>query len=84
MSEEIIDEKKDETKRHDLRTPVKVIASTATGAGVGVLGAVAGIAVATVCGEVVLPVALCLWAGGITFGALGLILGLGKKKKFRD
>jgi len=66
-------------KGTDLREPIKTAAFTAGGAGVGVLGAIAGITVASVF-EIALPIGLCLWAGGVTFGAIGLALGVHKKK----
>ncbi len=64
----------------DLKPPVKTAAFTAAGAGAGVLGAIAGVTLAGIF-EIALPVGLCLWAGGVTFGAIGLALGVGKKKK---
>ena len=64
----------------DLKPPVKTAAFTAVGAGAGVLGAIAGVTLAGIF-EIALPVGLCLWAGGVTFGAIGLALGVGKKKK---
>jgi len=64
----------------DLRRPVKTAALTAAGAGAGVLGAIAGVTIAGML-EIVLPVGLCLWAGGVTCGAIGLALGVGKKNK---
>lgn len=64
----------------DLKPPVKTAAFTITGAGAGVLGAIAGVTLAGLF-EIALPVGLCLWAGGVTFGAIGLALGMGKKKK---
>lgn len=63
-----------------LRRPVKTAAITAAGAGAGVLGAIAGITVAGIF-EIALPVGLCLWAGGVTCGAIGLALGMGKKNR---
>ncbi|HUW23498.1 MAG TPA: hypothetical protein VMW39_05660 [bacterium] len=66
----------------DLRRPVKTAAFTITGAGTGVLGAIAGVTLAGIF-EIALPVGLCLWAGGITCGAIGMALGVGKKKKSR-
>ncbi len=64
----------------DLKPPVKTAAFTAAGAGAGVLGAIAGVTLAGIF-EIALPVGLCLWAGGITCGAIGMALGVGKKKK---
>lgn len=64
----------------DLKGPVKTAAFTAAGAGAGVMGAIAGITLAGIF-EIALPVGLCLWAGGVTCGAIGLALGVGKKKK---
>ena len=64
----------------DLRRPVKTAAFTITGAGTGVLGAIAAVTVAGML-EIALPVGLCLWAGGVTCGAIGMALGVGKKKK---
>lgn len=63
-----------------LRRPIKTAAITVASAGVGVLGAVAGITVASVF-EIALPIGLCLWAGGVTCGAIGLALGVHKKKE---
>lgn len=59
---------------------MKPIGTTAAGAGLGVMGAIAGITIAAAF-EVVLPVTLCLWSCGVTFGAAGLVLGLDKKDK---
>jgi len=71
----------EQTKRGtDLRRPIKAAAFTAAGAGTGVLAAIAGITVAGIF-EIALPVGLCLWAGGVTCGAIGLAFGMGKKKK---
>ncbi|NIM03682.1 hypothetical protein GTN66_06000 [bacterium] len=67
-------------KNMDLRRPVKTAAFTAAGAGAGVLGAIAGITVAGLF-EIALPVGFCLWAGGVTCGAIGLALGVGKKNR---
>lgn len=67
----------------DLRRPVKTAAFTVTGAGTGVLGAIAGVTLVAGLFEIALPVGLCLWAGGITCGAIGMALGVGKKKKSR-
>ena len=78
MAEEI-DYQKEYGEKCDVGKPIKAIAGTAAGAGIGVIGAVAAITTAAAF-EVVLPVALCLWAGGVTFGAVGLMLGIGKKK----
>ena len=65
----------------DLRRPVKTAAFTITGAGTGVLGAIAGVTLVAGLFEIAMPVGLCLWAGGVTFGAIGMVLGMGKKKK---
>jgi len=70
----------EEKKSIDLTRPIKTAAVTAAGAGLGVLGAIAGITVAGIF-EVALPVGLCLWAGGVTCGAIGMALGVGKKRK---
>ncbi len=67
-------------RRTKLRPGIKAAGSTATGAGIGVIGGITGIAVAAA-GEVILPVALCLWATGLTGGAIGLLLGLPGKEK---
>lgn len=67
-------------KAIDLTRVVKTTAFTAAGAGVGVLGAIAGITIAGIF-EIALPIGLCLWAGGVTLGAIGLALGTNKKKK---
>jgi len=71
---------KEREKSIDLRRPVKTAAFTAAGAGTGVLAAIAGITVAGIF-EIALPVGLCLWAGGVTCGAIGLAFGMGRKKK---
>lgn len=60
---------------------IKTIAATAAGAGFGVLGAIAGVTVAAVVLEVALPVSLCVWAGGVACGAVGLSLSVGKNKR---
>jgi len=65
----------------DLKPPVKTAAFTAVGAGTGVLGAIAGVTLVAGLFEIALPVGLCLWAAGITCGAIGMALGKGKKKK---
>ena len=70
----------EEKKGIDFRRPVKTAAFTAAGAGAGVLGAIAGITVVGLF-EIALPVGLCLWVGGVTCGAIGLVLGMSKKKK---
>ena len=72
--------KKERKKVADLSRPVKVTAVTTASAGVGVMSAVAAVTIAATF-EIALPAALCLWAGGITCGAIGLALGIGKKKK---
>ena len=87
LKKEVVQEKKllkpepEEKKRAiDLRQPVRTAAVAAASAGAGVLGAIAGVTIAGIF-EVALPIGLCLWAGGITCGAIGLALGMGKKKK---
>jgi len=70
----------EEKKGIDLTRPLKTAAVTAGGAGLGVLGAIAGVTIAGIF-EVALPVGLCLWAGGVTCGAIGMALGMGKKRK---
>ncbi len=60
---------------------IKTIAATAAGAGFGVLGAIAGVTMAAVVLEVALPVSLCVWAGGVACGAVGLSLSVGKNKR---
>ncbi len=55
---------------------IKTVAATTVGAGAGVIGAIAGITATAVVLEVALPVTLCVWAGGITCGAIGLALGI--------
>ncbi len=65
----------------DFRKSIKAIVATTAGAGLGVLGAVAGVTAAAVMLEVALPVTLCVWAGGIACGALGLSIGVGENKK---
>jgi len=64
----------------NLRGPIRTVALTAASAGAGILGAIAGITVAGVF-EIALPIGLCLWAGGVTCGAIGLAFGMGKKRK---
>jgi len=64
----------------NLGHPCKTATLTATGAGVGIIGAITTVTVAAAF-KVALPVGLCLWAGGVTFGTIGLALGLSKKKK---
>ena len=61
--------------------PVRTVAVTTAGAGVGVIGAIAGITATAVVLEVALPVTLCVWAGGITCGAIGLALGIKNKSR---
>jgi len=77
FSERGLEEKK---RGFDLRPPIRTAAITAAGAGAGVLGAIAGVTVAGIF-EIALPIGLCLWAGGLTCGAIGLALGIGRKKK---
>jgi len=59
---------------------IRTGASTVAGAGLGLITGVAGIA-AVAAIEIVLPVSLCLWAAGVSGGAIGLLLGLDSKKK---
>ncbi len=66
-------------KDSDWRKPVKAAVVTTAGAGVGVIGAIAGVAMTAAILEVALPVTLCVWAGGITCGAIGLALGIKDK-----
>lgn len=66
-------------KSFDLARPIKAVAITAACAGVGIIGAIGAVTVAAV-GEIVLPAALCLKVAGITGGAIGLALGIGRKK----
>ncbi len=66
---------------NDWGKPSRAVAATTAGAGVGVIGAIAGITATAVLVEVALPVTLCVWAGGITCGAIGLALGIKKEKE---
>ena len=63
----------------DFTKPIKVVAVTCACAGAGVIGAIGAVTAAAV-GEVVLPALLCMKVAGITGGAIGLALGLGRKK----
>lgn len=65
----------------DWRKPVKAAVVTTASAGVGVIGAIAGVAMTAAILEVALPVTLCVWAGGITCGAIGLALGIKDKSQ---
>ena len=67
-------------KSIDLGKPIKVVAITAACAGVGVMGAI-GVVTCCCLGEILLPAALCLKVAGITGGAIGLVLGIGRKKQ---
>jgi hypothetical protein len=62
-----------------LRQCIKTAALITAGAGLGILGGVAAITVAVVAWETVLPVKVCLWAAGVTGGAVGLSLGVKTK-----
>ncbi len=64
----------------DWRKPARTIAVTTASAGAGVIGAIAGVAITAAILEVALPVTLCVWAGGITCGAIGMALGLKKEQ----
>ncbi len=64
--------------------PVRTVAVTTAGAGIGVIGAIAGITATAVVLELALPVTLCVWAGGITCGAIGLALGIKNKSRNRN
>lgn len=55
-------------------------ATTLAGASMGVVVGIAGITAAALA-EIVLPVALCLWATGLAGGAMGLLNGCKKKEK---
>ncbi len=68
----------------DFGKSIKAVVATTAGAGLGVLGAVAGVTAAAVVLEVALPVTLCVWAGGIACGALGLSIGVGKGREEGD
>ena len=71
----------DEEKKKPINwgKPVKVVAVTAACAGVGIIGAIGAVTCCAV-SEVVLPAVLCMKVAGITGGAIGLVLGIGKKK----
>jgi len=62
---------------------IKTGATTVAGAGLGLIAGVAGIAAAAAI-EIVLPVTLCLWATGVSGGALGLLLGIDRKKSVKE
>lgn len=66
-------------KDSNWRKPVKAAVVTTASAGVGVIGAIAGVAMTAAILEVALPVTLCVWAGGVTCGAIGLALGIKDK-----
>ena len=59
--------------------PIKVVAATTVCAGIGILGAIGAVTVAAA-GEIVLPLVLCMKVAGITGGAIGLALGIGKNR----
>ena len=67
------------SKSNVLTEATRAVAVTTASAGVGVIGAIAGVAVTAAILEVALPVTLCVWAGGITCGAIGLALGIKKR-----
>jgi len=64
----------------DFTKPIKVVAVTCACAGAGVIGAIGAVTAAAVVGEFVLPALLCMKVAGITGGAIGLALGLGRKE----
>lgn len=74
----------DEFEKDELKNGVikgaGVVAKTATGAGIGLLGAAVGIA-ALATADIVLPALLCLKAAGIVGGGIGLIFGVNSFKK---
>ena len=72
--------KEEELDEFNVAQGIKTGATTVAGAGLGLIAGVAGIAAAAAI-EIVLPVTLCLWAAGVSGGALGLLLGIGQKKK---
>jgi len=72
--------KEEELDEFNVCRGIKTGATTVAGAGLGLIAGVAGIAAAAAI-EIVLPVSLCLWAAGVSGGAVGLLLGLDKKKK---
>ena len=57
-----------------------VVATTAAGVGVGLLGSALGVA-ALAAAEVVLPALLCLKAAGVVGGGVGFVIGLKAAKK---
>ena len=71
--------KEEELDEFQVCQGVKTGAATVAGVGLGLIAGVAGIAAAAVI-EIVLPVSLCLWATGVSGGAIGLLLGMGSKK----
>ncbi|MDO8805449.1 MAG: hypothetical protein Q7R35_13590 [Elusimicrobiota bacterium] len=72
--------KDDELAEYQVCQGIKTSAGTVAGAGLGVIAGIAGIAAAAAI-EIVLPVSLCLWAAGVSGGAIGLMLGMDPKKK---
>ena len=73
-----MEEKKE--KKVDAIEGVGVIAKTATGVGLGLLGAALGVA-ALATADVILPALLCLKAAGVVGGGIGLIFGVSSFKK---
>jgi hypothetical protein len=61
---------------------ISIAAKTATGVGVGLIGAAVGVA-ALATADIVLPALLCLKAAGVVGGGIGLISGVNSTKKNR-
>ena len=60
-----------------------VVAKTATGVGVGLIGAAIGVA-ALAAAEITLPAMLCLKAAGIVGGGVGLVFGVNSVQKRKN
>ena len=70
-------------KGDSILSGVNVVATTAAGLGVGLIGA--SLAVASLAAvEVVLPALLCLKAGGLLGGGCGLVFGVNSARKRMD
>jgi hypothetical protein len=72
--------KNDEKTKNIALSGVGVVATTATGVGVGLLGAAVGVA-ALAAVDIVLPALLCLKAAGVVGGGVGLLFGVNSTKK---
>lgn len=76
----MVEIKKNENEKNMTINGVEVIAKTATGVGVGLLGAAVGVA-ALAAADIVLPALLCLKAAGVVGGGIGLLFGVNSVKK---